>query len=564
MLRSESLSQEKCLIRRCMGVDWDNSIYNTGNRDFIYNDRFVDKEDVYRHSKWLEFMYRRLILAKDLLAEDGVILLSINDENRSRLELLMESVFPSMRLGSLVWRTKDTGNDLSQRFSHVHEHVLAYANAGFKFNGRATDRSKFRNPDDDKRGDWSPQPLTKAHTYKERGNTYYPIQNPRTGYWYPCDPNRVWAYASEKEIRKRLDGDDEAIESALKGLRSDTIEQLIEKELIYFPNCKPSEVMQFESIEELLAAIKTGKGPMLPKKKTQLLQEDLPDLDFWVGKPIAVGRPSRKEFWTAKPEEDRIAPLSSWIAGVNEDVDLLLENEEPVVLRSARGGVATEEVKDVFGSKVFQHPKPLSLMMSLIAQASSPNDIILDFFAGSGTTAHAVLKLNDEQKSNRRFILVSSTEATDDAPDKNLCREVCAERVRLVMRGYTNNKGEVVEGLGGSFAYLRTKRIPVSRVFNDIQHEQVWRALQLIHRVPLTGYDNGALVQLAGNADDRLAYAPRLSEAVLEEVVRVAGSGGRIVVYSWQPGQIRQRVDASNVAFERIPEFLISRFGGGK
>ena len=147
----------------------------------------MDKDDVYRHSKWLEFMYRRLVLAKDLLAEDGVILLSINDENRSRLELLMEGIFTGMRQGGLVWRTKDTGNDLSQRFSHVHEHVRVCANVGFKFNGLATDRSKFRNSDNDARGDWSPQPLTKAHTYMERENTYYPIQNPDTGYWYPCD-----------------------------------------------------------------------------------------------------------------------------------------------------------------------------------------------------------------------------------------------------------------------------------------------------------------------------------------------------------------------------------------
>ena len=189
---------------------------------------------------------------------------------------------------------------------------------------------------------------------------------------------------------------------------------------------------------------------------------------------------------------------------------------------------------------------------------------MLDFFAGSGTTAHAVMKLNAEDDGKRRFILVSSTEATGEEPDKNLCRDVCAERVRRVAQGYTNKKGEAIGGLGGSFAYLRTKRIPVSRVFNDIQHEQVWRALQLVHGVPLLGYEKGALVQLAGNADDRLAYVPKLSEAVLEEVARVAGLGGRLVVYSWQPGQIRQRVEAPNVAFEKIPEFLVSRFGGGK
>ena len=165
--------------------------YNTGNKDWVYNDKFVGANDRWRHSQWLEFLYQRLLLARDLLTSDGVILVSINDENRARLELLMDEVFPGRRLGSLVWRTKDTGNDLVQRFSHVHEHVLVYANPGFAFNGRPTDRSKFRNPDKDLRGEWSPQPLTKAHSYLDRENTYYPIQDPDTGYWYPCDPNRV-------------------------------------------------------------------------------------------------------------------------------------------------------------------------------------------------------------------------------------------------------------------------------------------------------------------------------------------------------------------------------------
>ena len=81
----------------------------------------------------------------------------------------------------MVWRTKDAGNDLGPRFSHVHEHVLVYANPGFRFNGRPTDRRKFRNPDSDPRGDWAPRPLTKAHSLDDRENTYYPIQDPKTG-----------------------------------------------------------------------------------------------------------------------------------------------------------------------------------------------------------------------------------------------------------------------------------------------------------------------------------------------------------------------------------------------
>jgi adenine-specific DNA-methyltransferase len=421
--------------------------YNTGNKDWVYNDKFVGANDRYRHSQWLEFLYQRLTLARKLLTSDGVILVSINDENRARLELLMDEVFPGRRVGSLVWRTKDTGNDLSQRFSHVHEHVLAYANPGFKFNGRATDKSKFRNPDDDPRGEWSPQPLTANKTLLERPNTFYPIQDPQTGYWYPCDPDSTWRFASEKVIRKLCNGDEQAIAAALAGLRSDTMEQLIAKQLIYFPPCKPSEVMQFDTRAALLDAIRAGKGPRLPKKKTPLLREGLPDLDFWVGKPIAPGRPSRKEHWTARPEEERLAPLSSWIAGMNEDTGS--EDDElyaPEMLRSSRGGVATDEIKDILGTKAFSYPKPLSLIQGLLAQATRPGDTVLDFFAGSGTTGHAVLALNAQDGGKRRFILCSSTEATAKEPEKNLCRDVCAERIRRVITS---------QGTNASFAYLQ-------------------------------------------------------------------------------------------------------------
>jgi adenine-specific DNA-methyltransferase len=231
--------------------------YNTGEKDWVYNDHYVGKTDRWRHSMWLEFLYQRLLLARDLLTPDGVILVSINDENRARLEMLMDEIFPRQRLGSFVWRTKDTGNDISQRLSHVHEHVLAYANPGFVFNGKPTDRSKFRNTDKDPRGDWSAQPLTKAHSYIDRENTYYPIQNPETGLWYPCDPDRVWAYASEMGIRNRLNGSEEAIAAAIDALRSDTMEQMIRDKMIYFPPCKPDEVFLFQTKEELLNAIKS-------------------------------------------------------------------------------------------------------------------------------------------------------------------------------------------------------------------------------------------------------------------------------------------------------------------
>jgi adenine-specific DNA-methyltransferase len=516
--------------------------YNTGNKDWVYNDRYVGANDRWRHSLWLEFLYRRLMLARDVLTPDGVIMVSINDENRARLELLMDDVFPGRRVGSLVWRTKDTGNDLSQRFSHVHEHVLVYANAGFRFNGRATDRSKFRNPDKDSRGDWSPQPLTKAHTRIERGNTYYPIQDPATGYWYPCDPDSVWRFASEKEIRNRLAGDESSIEAALQGLRGNTIEQLIEKGLVYFPPCNPTDIMQFASRAELLGAIKAGKGPLLPKKKTPLLRENLPDLDFWIDKPIAPGRPSRKEHWAAKPESNRLAPLSSWIAGMNEDVAELGEEEddEPLVLRSARGGVATEEIKQIFGTKAFQYPKPLSLITSLIAQASSKNDIILDFFAGSGTTGHAVLALNAEDGGNRSFILCSSTEATASEPNKNLCRDICAERLRRVMHGYAGNPG-----LGGHFGYLKMDTIELADLAFDSTPEHVFQLLALREIGGVAQRGDGAVQRVSGNGEVDILVCPEVDESVIERLRQWPAS--RIAVYSPRPDTVRQLLESRGV-----------------
>lgn len=457
---------------KCIYID---PPYNTGNRDFIYNDRFVDKDDAYKHSKWLEFMYRRLVLAKDLLAEDGVIFVSIDDNEMLHLGMLMDQVFGEPnRVATCIWQ-KRYSRENRGAIGDAHEYLLVYAANPDDFKERRnkippTEKQAaiYKNPNKDPKGPWRVIPMT-AQGY--RPNQMYEIATP-SGMVHRPPEGRCWS----------------TIESEFKKLLAD------------------------------------GR--------------------IWFGKE-GKSQPGIVRYLS---EVEGMTPWTWW---PHEEVGHTDE--------------AKKEIQSMLGTQTaFDTPKPVRLIDRVLRIATKPGDLVLDFFAGSGTTAHALMKLNAEDGGKRRFILVSSTEATDDAPDKNLCRDVCAERVRRVVQGYTSKKGEAVEGLGGSFAYLRTKRIPTSRVFNDIQHEQVWRALQLIHRVPLSGYDNGALVQLAGNADDRLMYASKLSESVLEEVARVAGLGGRLVVYSWQPGQIRQRVEAANVAFERIPEFLVSRFGGGK
>ncbi len=135
--------------------------YNTGNKDWVYNDSYLNKNNRWKHSTWLEFMYQRMVLARDLLTSDGVILICINDENRSRLELMMDEVMSGQRLGSMVWRTRQGSNaDQGCFMSSDHEHVLIYGNPGFAFKGFEKSYEMYSNPDDDPKGDWRSSDLT--------------------------------------------------------------------------------------------------------------------------------------------------------------------------------------------------------------------------------------------------------------------------------------------------------------------------------------------------------------------------------------------------------------------
>lgn len=525
--------------------------YNTGKKDFVYNDRFVDENDSWRFSTWIEFLYQRLVIARDLLREDGVLLVCINDENRAKLELLLDKVMPGRRVGSFVWRTRSGANDSKEYFRSVdHEYVLCYAKSAFTFAGKQKTTDSYSNPDNDPRGPWGNDNLVKAHNYKQRPNTFYPIKNPDADIWYACDPDNVWRFSSEKRVK------------AGQQLRSKTMEQLIAEKKVLWP--KDDRTVCYRTKETLLAAIQDGTAPR------NLRLGNTPDerifweteLDFWVGKSIGYGKPRYKRHLSEVKRSEK--PFSSWLMPASlkkeEREALDVEGTEVAVVGGTSDG--TSLLQEILGNKDFDYPKPISLIQAFVKQTTNDGDLIVDFFAGSGTTAHAVLAQNEDDDGERRFILVSSTEATNEHPERNVCRDICARRMRRVIEGYNvpARAGiKEISGFGGGFAYLRCRRIDAGRML-AIEHEQVWVALQMIHRETLEAFTEKDFLRV-GDDENALIYVPRFSSSLVSALRKVVNESAAVVVYSWQPETLQQYIRASHVQHEAIPESLARRFG---
>jgi len=452
---------------KCIYID---PPYNTGNRDFVYNDRFVDVNDAWRHSTWVEFMYQRLLLAKDLLRQDGSIFVSIDDNELFALGLLMNKVFgPNAFVANCIWQKRYSSANDHKTIAPMHEYVLAYRLSDMwqrNLLQRGEEKDRLYKYEDAK-GIFRPDNYTCNKSAEERPNLYYPITNPNTGAEIWPKRTRVWSYSKEEHQRN------------------------VEADLIYWGKDGKGKVPAFKRYKHML---RNGDG-VVPTT-------------WWTFDEVGHNDTAKKELMALLPKDAR----------------------------------------------AFSTPKPTGLIERVLRIATGPDDIVLDFFAGSGTTAHAVLKLNAEDGGNRRFILVSNAEASADAPDKNLCRDVCARRVRRVIEGFGD-----MPTLGGDFAYLRCRRIAPGRLL-DIEHAQVWTALQMIHRDTLAPFGPDGF-SWAGDGESALAYVPRFSAALLPALRKAVAGCAAVTLYSWQPETLRQHIRAAHVQHEAIPESLARRFG---
>ena len=426
-------------------------------------------------------MYRRLLLAKDLLADDGVIFVSIDDNELFRLGMLMERVFgPDNFVAQFIWRKVDSPNDNKVAITPDHEYVICYA--------RRLGDAKF-------------------------------VQKPA--------PEIVAAYgqigADGRRYRDRL-----LKKNGANSLRRD-------RPSMYFPIPGPDGV-------DVYPVHDNGEEACWAKGRAGVAAHIVDGTLIWKQREklgLVGWEPYTREY---APE----VPTRPWPTVWN---DLATMRQAKAFLR------------DVFQtSDLFSTPKPVELIERILRTTGMQDGVVLDFFAGSGTTAHAVAKLNAEDGGNRKFILVSSTEATEDDPGKNLCRDVCAERVRRVLGGYTNARGQAVEGLGSGFAYLRARRVPKHRMSQKLDHSEIWCALQLLHGRPLSPWPGGGFAadEGDGHAIAYLADAYPASRTRMETWLTARGSQAA-TVYSWAPERYRG-IDSPH-DWRPIPQHLRERFG---
>ncbi len=369
IIHGDNLHALKALLPRyagrvkCIYID---PPYNTGNEGWVYNDRVnsplmqawlgenspVDNEDLERHDKWLCMMWPRLHLLRELLADDGVIFVSIDDNEQHHLRMLMDEIFGEENfIANIIWHhRKSSQNDIDVSLSHNYIACFARERRSFSFKAGDVDASKFSNPDDDPRGLWVADPLDAPNI---RENLTYEIVNPSTGAVYLPPEGRCWRFTPERFAEAMNDG------------------------RIVFG--------------------KSGKA-----------------------------KPQYKRFLTEAQER------GTNIFTIWSDVGTATD--------------ATKQLQQIFGrSQLFPTPEPSDLIQKIVNVSTKQDSLVLDSFAGSGTTAHAVLALNKEDGGNRKFILVECEDYADS---------ITAERVRRVIDGVPGAKDKSLrEGLGGSFTY---------------------------------------------------------------------------------------------------------------
>lgn len=371
--------------------------YNTGNKDFTYNDRFIEKEDGYRHSKWLNFMDKRLKLAKELLAKNGVIFISIDDHEQAGLKLLCDMIFGrNNNIGTIIQNKLNAKND-AVNIQKNHEYILVYKKTSQYIKGSTSSikptliNYKYKD----------------KNVFKEKDKHFYlgdPITTRGEGGVLSARPNLGYTIYYNPETRDKLGVCDYDIDLAKSSDDPKAIYKT-DKSLVgkgYYP-IRPPRVRghlgawtwsldKFNADRDNIFI--TGKsGSYSVKKRTFVSNSDV----------------------------------------VEQDGKLLYRvysegNSKSIIDYSTNEG--TNALNTILGiSGKFNNPKNTRMIKYLISLFPNRDSVVLDFMAGSGTTGQAVLELNKEDCGKRKFILCTNNE-------NNICTSVTYPRIQKIIEGY--------------------------------------------------------------------------------------------------------------------------------
>ena len=458
--------------------------YNTGNKDFIYNDSFVDKEDTFRHSKWLSFINRRLQVSKSLLSDNGLIFISIDDNEVFNLRLLCDSIFGENNcIGVLPTIMNLKGNQDEFGFAGTHEYVVVYA----KIKSLCTigqldiDDEELENWQEDEIGYYK-----KGATLKRTG-TDAP-RNRRPYCYFPILINK-----STLEVSS-IDED--------------------EYHLIFNPETKS---FNDEYVVQLIDKY-TSKG-------------------FSALLPTTDGEPTswRWGYKTVKKDKNEIivtgqeGSFSLYKKQRPEMGDLPTKKPKSVLYKAQySSGNGTAQLKTLNLSGLFNNPKPIDFIIDLLKIGCGKDATILDFFAGSGTSLHATMQLNSEDGGNRKCILVTNNE-------NKICEKVTYERNKRVINGYVNPNGERVDGLTrNNLRYYKTDFVGRERSSQNMR-QLVYAATDLKQFGSLKL--KSSVARFFEGKDKRMLviYNELAVPAIAEEIAKMDFSG-KVKIYVFAPG----------------------------
>ena len=368
--------------------------YNTGNKDFIYDDCFVDKTDGYSHSKWLSFMEKRLLIARELLSYEGVIFISIDDNEQAQLKLLCDSIFGEDNFVAVYkWNKTATAPSLSQKVRNKYEYIVCYEKIrnSINYNGGTIDGGDI--------------PLL------NRGNNVRDILFKKDSVKFMFDGELKSGIYDRVELKNDIK----------------IVDGLADKDFTMSGEFKWTQ-------ETLNKEVDLGTTFIVKSKKLSIR---------FIRKVIKSKRPS----------------------------DIISKEECGVDTNE----IAKRELLELVPNNSMDYPKPKSLISYLIKfnEDGRKNNIVLDFFAGSGTTGHAVMQLNKEDGGNRRYILCTNNE-------NNICEEVTYQRLKNIQDVLSHN-----------LKYYKTEFIPKfyddDESISDKMMEHIRELIELEYAIELDG-----------------------------------------------------------------------------